>query len=223
MTAEHIAVGGNITKSDIGAYGFLKYSFDWTSFATVENAKITIGDAFSNESFIFGNGGLSILLPTGYNVKSYSPSPDYDSNSLLKWNNVSDLRNGQPAILLSRAEGISFLQAPPVIFGVLLTITGAVLASVMALRIRKRKKESTLDTIPDEPIKKVGDIERILTLLKKEGGQALQSRITEQLKFSKAKTSRILGDMENKRIVKRHKNGRDKVVSIQRETEKARN
>jgi uncharacterized membrane protein len=50
----------------------------------------------------------------------------------------------------------------------------------------------------------------------------LQSKITEQLRYSKAKTSRILGDMEGKGIIKRHKSGRDKVVSLQGEPEKAR-
>lgn len=47
-------------------------------------------------------------------------------------------------------------------------------------------------------------------------------RIARALKFSKAKTSRILGDMESKGFIKRHKSGRDKVVSLQKEPEKAR-
>jgi predicted transcriptional regulator len=218
MMAERIATGGNVTKSDVGAYGFLRYSFDWTNFAVVENTKITIGDAFSNESFIFRDGGLSVLLPTGYEVKSCSPSPDYDLNNLLKWNAVSSLRDGQPTILLSRTEGTSFLPAFPVLFDLLLTITGAVLASIVVLRIRKKKKESTPIAIPDEAIKEAGDVERILAVLEKGGGQVLQSKITEQLKFSKAKTSRILGDMENKGIIERHKSGRNKVVSPTKRT-----
>jgi uncharacterized membrane protein len=60
-------------------------------------------------------------------------------------------------------------------------------------------------------------------LLKKAGGQVLQSKATGQLKFSKAKTSRILGEMESKGFIKRQKSGRDKVVSLQKETEKPEN
>jgi hypothetical protein len=221
MTAEHIAVGGNITESNVGAYGFLVYSFDWANFATLGNTNITMGDVFSNESFIFGPGGLSILLPAGYGVKSCSPSPDYSSNNSLKWNMTNGLRDGQPTILLSRAEGATFLPSLPFLFEASLTIVGAVLASMLVLRIRKRKKQSTPETIPDEAINEMGSTERILALLRKGGGQVLQSKITEQLRYSKAKTSRILGDMESKGIIKRHKSGREKVVSLQEEPEKA--
>lgn len=306
MTAENITVGGNVTESGAGAYGFLEYSFDWTNFAPVGNTNITIGDGFSNESFMFGDGGLSILLPIGYSVKSCSPSPDYESNGLLEWNSVSDLQNGQPTVLLSgtpptivvlspgnktysvshvllnftiseqvswegysldgsgnvtiagnttlinlsdashtitvyandtvgnmgssntinfavdATEGTSFFPASPVFFEVMLPLAGAVLASALILRTRKKKKERTLETFPDEAIKEGGDTERILALLRKEGGQMLQSKITDQLRFSKAKTSMILGDMERKGFIKRHKSGRDKVVSLQKEPEKAR-
>lgn len=222
MTAEHITVGGNVTESNVGAYGFLEYSFDWTNFAVVGSTKMTIGDAFSNKSFTFGGGGLSILLPTGYTVKSCAPSPDHNSDNFLEWNTVLDLPDGQPLILLSKAEGMGLLPAFPVLFGALLVITGAVLSSVLILRVRKKRSERAPGTIVDETVREVEDSERILALLKSGGGQALQSKITEQLKCSKAKTSRILGDMENKGIIKRYKSGRDKVVSIRRETEKTR-
>jgi uncharacterized membrane protein len=222
MTAEHIAVGGNITESQVGAYGFLVYSFDWTNFASAGSTNITIGDVFSNESFIFGPGGLSILLPPGYDVKSCSPSPDYSSNNSLKWNMTSTLRNGQPTILLSRADGTTFLPSFPYLLEALLTIVVAILASMLVLRIRKRKRQSISETIPDEAINEMGSTERILALLRKGGGKVLQSKITEQLRYSKAKTSRILRDMEGKGIIKRHKSGRNKVVSLQEEPEKAR-
>jgi len=222
MLAENITVGGNETESGVGAYGFLDYSFDWTNFAAVENTNITIGDVFSNESFIFGDGGLSILLPTGYSVKSCSPPPNYESNGLLEWNSVSDLQDGQPTIMLTAIEGTSFLPVSPVLFGVVLALAGAVLASVLVLRVRKKKNGSMPEPFPAEASKEMGATERIIELLKKEGGQTLQSKITDQLKFSKAKTSRILGDMESKGFIKRHKSGRDKVVSLQKEPEKAR-
>ena len=221
MTAENITVGGNVTRSDVGAYGFLDYSFDWTNFATVENTDIAINDSFSNESFMLGDGGLSILLPPGYTLKSCSPSPDYNSNGLLQWNSISDLLDGQPAILLSKTpEGTNFLPAYQVLLEVVLPLTCVVLASALVVRTRKKRSESKLETFHDEANKEVGDTERILALLRKEGGQTLQSKITEELKFSKAKTSIILGRMESRGFINRHKSGRDKVVSLQEEPEK---
>jgi len=220
MTAENITVGG--TESGVGAYGFLDYSFDWTNFASVENTNITLGDAFSNASFLFGDGELTILLPTGYNVKSCSPSPDYQTNDLLEWNSISDFQDGQPTILLTAAEKASLLPAYPVLFEVTVPLTAAVLASALVLRARKKRKEHVPENFQGEIIKEGGDTERVLALLRREGGQMLQSKITDQLKFSKAKTSRMLGDMESKGVIKRHKSGRDKVVSLQKQPEKSK-
>ena len=220
MTAENITVGG--TESGVGAYGFLDYSFDWTNFASVENTNITLGDAFSNASFLFGDGELTILLPTGYNVKSCSPSPDYQTNDLLEWNSISDFQDGQPTILLTAAEKASLLPAYPVLFEVTVPLTAAVLASALVLRARKKRKEHAPENFQGEIIKEGGDTERVLALLRREGGQMLQSKITDQLKFSKAKTSRMLGDMESKGVIKRHKSGRDKVVSLQKQPEKSK-
>lgn len=224
MTAENITVGGNVTESGAGAYGFLEYSFDWTNFALVENTYMTIGDAFSNESFMFGEGELSILLPTGYIVKSCSPSPNQDSNSLLEWNSVESFQNGQPTIQLSKetTNGPLVPSSFSFLLEVTLPVIGAVLASMLVLRARKKKKGVRPEPSTIEAIKEGDNSERIIALLRKEGGQILQSKITEQLKFSKAKTSKILGEMETKGIIKRHKSGRDKVVFLQKEPERIR-
>jgi|GEM_PF-993426 len=221
MTAENITVGG--TESGVGAYGFLDYSFDWTNFALVENTNITIGDAFSNESFMFGDGELSILLPTGYIVKSCSPSPDQNLNDLLEWNSVGDFQDGQPTIQLSQGttNGIIVSSSFLLLLEVTLPVIGAILASMLVLRAR-RKREIILESSAIKAIKEGDNSERIIALLRKEGGQILQSKITEQLKFSKAKTSKILGEMENKEIIKRHKSGRDKIVFLQKEPEKTK-
>jgi len=218
MMAENISIGGNV--SGVGAYGFLDYRFDWTNFAIVANTSIALGDAFSNDTFMLGDGGLSIILPTGYRVKSCSPTPDHESNSMLEWDTISDFEDGQPAI--AATEGNSLFPFFPVLLGITTITICAVLASLLILRVKNRKKESTPQTSPDEITWKQDDTQRILAQLKKEGGQVLQSKITEQLKFSKAKTSKILGEMESKGIIKRHKRGRDKVVSLQEEKEKTK-
>jgi uncharacterized membrane protein len=222
MTAEFLTIGGNITKSDIGAYGFLKYSFDWTNFAVIENKTITMGDTFSNDSFMFGNGALSIIVPTGYYAKSCLPSPDSNTDNTLKWNTINSLGDGQPAILLSKEEANSFLPELPILLETTATIIGVVLSSILVLKIRKRKKQNTLEPTPAEASREMDDTRKILTLIKNAGGQMFQSKITEQLRCSKAKTSKILADMENKGMIERFKRGRDKVVSLRKETENAK-
>jgi uncharacterized membrane protein len=41
-----------------------------------------------------------------------------------------------------------------------------------------------------------------------------QSDITEQLRFSKAKTSQLLSGLEKRGLVTRYKSGRDKIVTL---------
>jgi uncharacterized membrane protein len=222
MTAENIAIGGNVTKSEIGAYGFLKYSFDWTNFAVIENETIRMGDTFSNESFMFGDGALSIIVPTGYYIKSCSPSTDQTTASILEWNTIKSLGYGEPAILLSKEEGNSFLPELPILLGTTVTIIGVVLSSMLVLKIRRGKRENMLEATLAEASAEVDDTQKILALIKNVGGQILQSKITEQLRCSKAKTSKILADMENKGMIERFKRGRDKIVSLRKETKKAK-
>ena len=301
MTYANISISGNV--SGLGAYAFLDYMFDWTNFATVSNTNITLGDAFSNDSFMLGDGSLSIILPTGYTVESCSPPPDSYSNGVLTWNSINSLQNGQPTIQLSTmppptiailspnnmtysvnhvplsfttsenttewysldgannvtimgnitltnlsngshtvtiyvnntsgsvgssptvyfvvnvAEGAIFTPTSLLLLEIMIPLASAVLASALFLKFRK-KKENPNGTVPNLAAKEAGDTEKILALLKREGGQMLQSEITDRLRFSKAKTSRILGDMEKNGFIMRHKSGRDKVVHIQNNAEK---
>jgi predicted transcriptional regulator len=93
---------------------------------------------------------------------------------------------------------------------------------MLVLKARNKKKESTLKTIPDEVIGE-GGYQKNTRLEKKQEDRCFNQKVTEQLKFSKAKASRILGEMGSKGFIKRQKSGRDKVVSLQKETEKLEN
>jgi uncharacterized membrane protein len=56
--------------------------------------------------------------------------------------------------------------------------------------------------------------EKVIKVLRSNGGSAYQSIITEQCRFSKAKTSQLLSALEKKGAVQRYKKGRDKIVSL---------
>jgi uncharacterized membrane protein len=56
--------------------------------------------------------------------------------------------------------------------------------------------------------------EKVLRVLRSNGGSAYQSAITEQCRFSKAKTSQLLTALERKGAVRRYKKGRDKIVNL---------
>ena len=209
MAIDNFAVGGNVTESGVGAYGYLVYSFDWTNFAVLNGKDVRIGDAFSNDSFLFGEGELKVSAPNGYEVRSCLPSPDQNSGGTLTWNSVEGFQNGQPAILLSETNVLQTY----LILVVLIIVAAGLLAVVAFFRVRigKARNEASAS------VSKAGstsDTEKILVFVKNEGGSVLQSRITEELRFSKAKTSKILGEMEKDGLITRHKTGRDKVVEF---------
>ena len=56
--------------------------------------------------------------------------------------------------------------------------------------------------------------DKVLKLLKSYGGSMRQSEITEQCRFSKAKTSQLLTALEKKGSITRYKSGRDKIVTL---------
>ena len=56
--------------------------------------------------------------------------------------------------------------------------------------------------------------EKVVKVLRSNGGSAYQSAITEQCRFSKAKTSQLLSALEAKGVVQRYKKGRDKIVNL---------
>lgn len=73
--------------------------------------------------------------------------------------------------------------------------------------------EGTPDA-PQESFENMRDEERVLQFLSECGGRARQSIVGSEIGWSKAKTSRILCEMEEHRSVVRHRSGREKIVFL---------
>ena len=82
-------------------------------------------------------------------------------------------------------------------------------------RFKQRKvSKSAAIVISAESSEAETEESKILKLLKSSGGGMRQSAIVEQCRFSKAKTSQLLGGLEKKGSVTRYKKGRDKIVNL---------
>jgi len=77
-----------------------------------------------------------------------------------------------------------------------------------------RFKKSRVKPLEISRFEILDDEEKIVRLLQSAGGRLLQSSISEQLKFSKSKTSSLLKMMEAKRKIRRERKGRDKIVIL---------
>jgi uncharacterized membrane protein len=61
------------------------------------------------------------------------------------------------------------------------------------------------------------DEQKVTAMLQRTGGSTLQSNITREFGFSKAKTSQLLDTMEKKGKVTRQKKGREKIVTLKQQ------
>ena len=91
---------------------------------------------------------------------------------------------------------------------------GVSIASFFVFRKRKSNtKAATTASVTATSLVET-DEDKIIKIIKSSGGTVHQSAITEQTRFSKAKTSQLLTALEQKGVVTRHKRGRDKIVTL---------
>lgn len=198
------------------------YSFTWQNFSIAENGKITFGDVFRVTDFfgqLYGDGALQINYPSTYAISSVSPRPDErdDSVQTLKWLGTEYFINGEPQITLigkSQSANADLWQQYTIIGAGLAVAVAALLVGVYVFRRRKSKaRASKTATLAGVPLVE-SDEEKIIKLIRSSGGNMRQSAITEQCRFSKAKTSQLLTALEQKGVITRYKRGRDKIVTL---------
>jgi uncharacterized membrane protein len=201
-----------------------EYTFVWRNFSTIQNGELTFGDVFKTPDFfslLFGDAALQLTYPNIYRPESVYPPPydRQDEKQLLKWARTQDLTNVDTKITLStsgQSDAKSNTVGMDVIGGAVVAVAVPVaLVSVYAIRKLKNTKPAT--HITTEPSGLESDEDKILNLLKTAGGSMRQTEITERLGYSKAKTSQLLTDLEERGLLARYKRGRDKIVTNRRE------
>jgi uncharacterized membrane protein len=93
---------------------------------------------------------------------------------------------------------------------------GAV-ASLIGLYVVKRRRANVKTNANGtfaSTIKVESEEDKILNILRASGSAMRQSDITEQCRFSKAKTSQLLSALEKSGTITRYKKGRDKIVTL---------
>lgn len=215
------ASGFSMTANVSGSYTVLKYQFHWSGFAAVYSDGIMIGDVFEVEGlFLYGEGIVNIIYPSGFIVESVSPQPHSQSSQKLTWWGIKDFKLGEPKILLVEEGAYNFVDvlkenAIIIIGAVALAVIGA--TGLYHFRLRKKGKKEEISVEPPTIVEtpEIEDSEeKIVNLLKAAEGRLLQSAIADRCKFSKAKTSILLSKMEKSGIVKRYEKGREKLVAL---------
>jgi uncharacterized membrane protein len=204
-------------------YILVKYTLHWKNFSKIENSKIIVGDIFQVENFFsefYGDGVVYLAYPSEYVAETVSPKPDEkdDTHQTLKWFSAERFSTQTPNIIFARKtstpEFLEFLQQNTNLIVSLVIMVSVSSILFYLLKRQKRAKRTAMEPEFPIPPEMESDEEKIVRTLKSAGGNLYQSQITEQCKFSKAKTSQLLKFMEKKGVIKRYKKGRDKIVTL---------
>lgn len=197
-------------------WGVIAYEFRWDGFAAGGDGSVTVGDVFGGNFFIEENSVLKIALPADHDVETVEPAPDRRTDRTLEWEGPTSFADGQPHLVAATGDGTGLPLAT--IGGVVLALL-VVPAGVLAWRrgVFDQSDDATDERVPEsrkpdpEP---VTDEDRVENVLAASGGRCKQSRIVEDLDWSKSKTSRVLSRMaEEDRITKRQI-GRENVIEL---------
>ena len=89
----------------------------------------------------------------------------------------------------------------------------AIAAFLIGFYMFRRNKQKT-KAVPAAATFAESEEEKIVKVIRHSGGILNQTAIAEQCRFSKSKTSQLLGTLEQKGVIKRFKKGRDKIVTL---------
>jgi uncharacterized membrane protein len=199
-----------------------EYRFKWLNFSTTENSELSFGDVFQVPDFfsqLYSDGALQITYPLNYTITSVAPTPNNQDDALqtLEWYRTQDFMNGKPSITLNmkRQSGNDVSWSQSILIAAVLAI--AVAASLIGVYVVKRNKQKA-KAVPTAAFARTtlseSDEEKMLKIIQSSGGSLNQTAIAEQCRFSKAKTSQLLAELERKGVIKRFKKGRDKIVML---------
>ena len=213
----------SLTFTASGSYVEAEYKFQWENFSKVKGEQIIIGDVFQVPDFfsqLYGDGAVYVTYPSDYFiVGSVQPPPSTQNSSiqLLSWLGTKDF-NGDTRIVLAENAATTGFWGSLEEYVVLVAIVAVIVAGSVGfylLRYNRKKKMRASETAEPRSVSGMeSDEEKAVKLIKSSGGSLRQSTITDQLGFSKAKTSQLLTVLEQKEVIRRYKRGRDKIVVL---------
>lgn len=226
MQAHNYSVTAERDSQPQAEFGVVTFRLEWDGFASASEETIRVGDAIDA---LFLNDGESLELrwPTEFSPQSSTPSPTTTTDSRAVWQGPVDFDTGEPRIVLTTSEaqagGNGAGGGPP-----MLPLAGAaglvLVATAVALFVR-RDSEDTEDapapTAAEAEPKNTGpppellsNEEQVLGLLDQNGGRIRQKTVAEQLDWTAAKTSQVVGTLRDDDKVEAFRLGRENVLTL---------
>ncbi|MDI6642497.1 MAG: hypothetical protein QMD95_00340 [Candidatus Hodarchaeaceae archaeon] len=191
----------------------VRYRFEWTNFAEVEETRLRIGDVFEPGFLDLPTtaDSLTIRYPAGYRISEVIPTPSETTERELTWNGPRSFGFGKPSITLKP------IPSPwPILALAAIIICGLVAGWFLWFKklFRPMAKAAKKPEVP--PAEKIlkSDVERAVEILKEAGGKMYQTELVRRLDFSKSKGSALLSSMERAGTIQRTRMGRKNLITL---------
>ena len=236
MSVQDVSVTADLEPTPTGDWGVNRITFTWTSFATVTDGRIEVGDAFHGGYAIGNSERLTIEGPPNHRIDSATVAGSQSDNR-IDWTGPFSFDSDEPNVVFvestdsassgseqgyesqSDDEGMDGseqgyesqsddegMDIPVWIIGLLL----AALSGYVAL-LYKASKANSVGSGSDE-LKT--DAERVQDVVRSNGGRMKQKTLLDTLEWSEAKVSRVTSQLEDTDAIKKLRIGRENVVEI---------
>ena len=214
MMVDNFSGNSVVQTSPTGKFGVVTYSFSWTNFA-VTDGDLSAGDAFAGGMYLDKDTTLIVRYPHGYTVTDAEPVPDQQAGDGLIWYGLRSFGDGEPRIVLERPA----FPVLPVVLGIIVIIIAV--SGFMVYRKRKPHSgpdEPTGDPEDQAPRLSEADLlsleERVVQLLRANGGEQFQSEIVKFLGMPKSTVSSTLNDLHQRGMIQKVKKGRENLIRL---------
>jgi len=221
-------------------FGLVTFSYEWTGFAVADGDEIRVGDAIE-QLFLDEDERIEFRWPEQYRLESSSPEPDVNEQQRAVYRGRFSFDAGQPELVVtSSSEDDSQLW----LFAVAVGLIGIVAVAGLYWRRRRTDTsagedaheagdgpaavarpgggaadgaaENSLESTDPEgpPPELLSNEERLLRLLEQNGGRMKQKVAADELDWSAAKTSQVVGDLRDDGRVESFRLGRENVLTL---------
>ena len=204
-------------------YGVVVYSFRWHGFAAVSEDRLRIGDSLSG-LILNEKTRLLVKWPEGYEATSIQPKPEigYEKRQqAVVWNGPIEFAGNEPQVVLAApgAGGLDVPWMPLAAATGTLAALGALLAGGWWLYRNRTERDDDADDRPPEDL--LSNEERVLRLLERRGGRVKQKAIVDELGWTEAKTSQVVGSLREEGEIESFRLGRENVLALAREQQQS--
>lgn len=221
-------------------FGVVTYRFRWNGFAATDGDRVVVGDTL--DGLILDSGTvLRVTWPDGYGVTDITPDSAERADGAVVWRGPADFEAGEPRVTVERgvtttpaetvspgggdgADGGLGWLPPTVALLLVAVVAGAVL-------LARRGEDGPADGAggsdtggsgagpggeasgaPPEAL--LSNEERVLRLLEENGGRMKQQAVAEELGWTAAKTSQVVGTLRDDGKLDSFRLGRENVLTL---------